>query len=209
MYIFIVIICLALLSVYLCRKRRRIIYGGVKKIQRPPTHIIVDTLNLAHWLFKPDTISPEVIIKTIDKTAAILKLHYPGRVVYVFKDRESQFNDDKTRELYKQAAVRNGVYVTIVERYTDPPTTATTAQTHSSRGRDDFYMSLLAHKYKCPVLTADKLHDFEEFRETILPFHVIEYTFWRDLPQRDFIRPESLAYRSIRKPKTIHPSRYF
>ena len=131
-------------------------------------------------------------------------------MLYVLKDRESRFIDAEARDAYKQAADRNRVTISVAERYLDPPAgPPPDAAAHSSRGRDDFYEAILAARYKCPVLTADRFHDFAKFREKIPPFHVVEYSYWRTAPFRDFIRPDAQAYARLRKPRTIHPMVYF
>lgn len=181
-------------------------------------HVVVDTLNFTHWHLErearergsePAALTPEAIVAAIDAAAPVLKKRHPGRVMFVLKDRESQFNDAAVREKYRLAAERNGVYVSIAERYLDPPTGVKPSAEHSVRGRDDFYMSLLAFRYRCAVVTVDKLRDFSRFRATIPPFYVLEYTFWRDRPEREYIRPDSPAYARMRKPKTVHPMTYF
>jgi hypothetical protein len=70
-------------------------------------------------------------------------------------------------------------------------------------------MSLLAYKYRCPVLTGDSLKDFSKFRATLQPFYVYEYSYWSDFPKKEYIRPESTAYSKLKKPYRIHPSIYF
>lgn len=198
----------AILGGALVRPRR-----GLDYTKSP--HIVVDTLNLTHWLHeasrgrKPLVMSPALIAETIDRTAPALLVRHTGRVMYVLKDRESQFNDEAAREVYKQAAERNGVYLLAAERYPDPPKGVAPSAEHSARGRDDFFMSVLAHRYRCAVLTADRLRDFARFRATIQPFHVYEFAFWRATPHREFIRPESSAYARMKKPRTINPSVYF
>ena len=172
------------------------------------SHLIIDTLNLSYWLHGlPPT--PALIASTIDQSAPVLRAQYAGQVVYVLKDRDSRFIDEAARRIYQQAAGRNGVAVCIAERYSDPPVGNKPSKEHSSRGRDDFYIAILAARYRCAVLTADTFRDFERFRATLSPFHVIEFSHWRDLPAREFIRPESLQYSRLRKPKTIPPSTYF
>lgn len=173
-------------------------------------HLVVDTLNLVHWLGGGAPLGPAAIVAAIDATAPALKLRHPGRVVYVLKDRESQFNLEEARALYQAAAARNGVHLAVAERYADPPASAAAASAaaraeHSSRGRDDFYMSVLADRYRCAVLTADRLRDFARFRATIPPFHVYEYSFWQARPAREFIRPDAAAYARLRRPRTVHP----
>jgi len=178
----------------------------------PSPNLVVDTLNLTHWLRGgAEPLTPAAIVGAIDATAPALKRRYTGRLMYVLKDRESQFDDDSARDLYRQAAERNGVYVSVASRYADPPAESErpAAPEHSSKGRDDFYMSILAARYRCAVLTADKLRDFERFRATVPPFRVVEFAYWRRLPAQDYVRPSSTAYAKMRKPVTIHPSAYF
>jgi hypothetical protein len=187
--------------------------------------LVVDTLNLAHWYLgqghrdkgSPVQLTPDAIVGVIDATAPTLKQRHKDRVIYVLKDRESQFDDAEVREKYRLAAERNKVYVSVASRYAEPPAGDSIhaphgqQAEHSSKGRDDFYMSLLASpaRYRCAVLTADKLRDFSSFRATIPPFYVIDYAYWRDSPDYEFVRPSSAAYARIRKPWTVHPSEYF
>jgi hypothetical protein len=183
------------------------ITGGSSRVS---PNIVVDTLNLAHWLFKPKHgLTPDLIVDAIDRTAPVLQKKHSGRIMYVLKDRESQFNDAEIRDKYRKAAIRNKAYLFVAERYEDPPQSSAVASGHSRLGRDDFYMSLLAGKNKCAVITADRLRDFSRFRDTIPPFRAYEYNYWRQMPIEDFIRPSSQAYASLRKPITIHPAKYF
>jgi hypothetical protein len=187
-------------------------------------HIVVDTLNLVHALAEADTsaadtaavampprpaLTPAAIAAVIDRTAPVLRARHPGRVMYVIKDRESQFNTADAREVYRAAADRNNVYVYVVERYVDPPSGVAASAAHSARGRDDFFTALLARRWRCAVLTEDRLRDFDEFRATIQPFHVYEYAYWRRLPEREYVRPEAAAYSRMKKPRMVRTEEYF
>lgn len=188
------------------------VLGGARRKPDPALspHIVVDTLNLVHWqLPRGGALTPETIIEVIDRTAPVLKLRHPGRVMYVVKDRETTLNDDAARELYAGAANRNGIYVYVVERYSDPPAGTAPTPEHSSRGRDDMFVAMLAYRWKCAVLTEDRLRDFDRFRATVPPFHVYEYAFWRELPYREFVRPDAAAYARIKKPKRVGFVEYF
>ena len=109
------------------------------------SHIVVDALNLAHWLGlaqghaqgQSAPLTPDLIAEAIDRTAPTLLKRHPGRVMYVLKDRESQFNDEAAREVYRRAAERNKVYVLVAERYSDPPKGVAVSPEHSARGRDE------------------------------------------------------------------------
>lgn len=196
--------------------RRRAASGPKRPDPAQSPHLVIDTLNLVHWVHGEAlragraTLTPALIAETVDSTAPTLKARHPGRLVYVLKDRESQLNDEAARAAYKAAAGRSKVWVAVVERYAEPPSTGLPATgEHSERGRDDFYMSVLASRLRCAVLTADRLRDFARFRATVRPFHVYEYTYWRDQPLREYVRPESPAYAKLRKPRTVHPAEYF
>lgn len=192
-------ICVIIMS--LCEKDNVIKIGGGKYVKSP--HIIIDLLNLTYWLNNKKSITQEMIIEAVDKTSSELLKHHEGRVMYVLKDRESLFNDNSLREIYKQTANRNGVYIYMVERYQEPVKGVALSTKHSSLGRDDMFIAILAQRWKCEVLTEDRLRDFNEFRTTIQPFHVYEFAFWRQLHYLEFIRPESSSYILLKKPRTI------
>ena len=214
----VVVLLICLLLAAMCFGGQSVrMFGGARrplpdKAKAP--HIVVDTLNLTHWLENRSgsgsghKFGPEAIIAAIDRTAPILKLRHHDRVMYVVKDRDTQFNDEAARRTYAEAARRNGVYVYVVERYQDPPAGPTTSDDHSARGRDDFYISALAHKWRCAILTEDRMRDFDKFRANIQPFHVYEYAYWRDLPTRDFISPASAGYSRLKKAKRVGYEEY-
>jgi hypothetical protein len=223
------LICLVLAAVLVASRAGQEAVGGAApgaSHRRPrgpdpaaSPHVVVDTLNVAHWYLQheaaraaqaePASLTPAAIIRTIDATAPLLKRQHEGRVYYVLKDRESQFNDAAVRAAYQAAGRRNEIWISLAERYPEPPAGPGPTAEHSSRGRDDFYMSLLARRYRCAVVTADKLRDFSRFRATIPPFYVLEYAYWRDQPEREYIRPDSPAYAPLRRPRLIHPADLF
>lgn len=167
------------------------------------THIVVDTLNLTHWMGENantghNPITSTSIVNTIDRATPILRRKY-SNIIYVLKDQDTQHNSSEIRAAYQNAAERNRVVITCAEKYLDTNSTNLT-ELHSSKGRDDFYMCILAARNRCAVASEDRLRDFAEFRKNIPPFHVIEFAFWRAIPQRDSIRPSSGAYTRLRKP---------
>lgn len=193
-----------------------VVSGGAKerkKMRSEPraTHVVVDTLNLTHHMQKQKSktaktkVDTSSIIGTIDRTAKRLRELFEGRVMYVLKDRDAALLSAGVREQYAECAKRNGVYVASVERYADPPvlhTDSVASDSHAAKGRDDFYMAVLAARWQCPVLTEDRLRDFAEFRK-IEPFHVVEFSYWSDKPESDYIIPSSASYSGLRKPRTI------
>lgn len=205
------IVCLVILALVLgCAVRAPFVAGGAVRTRPTPPkspHIVVDTLNLTHWLGStsksPMQISTAAIVGTIAQTVDSIKKKYAGRVMYVVKDRESVLNDPETRKVYADTAREYSVYIYAVERYEEPPRATRRAGTHSERGRDDFYAAVLAKRYRCSVLTEDKFRDFDQFRTDVTPFHVYEYNYWRDLPDRDYVDPSAPAYRRLQKPRTV------
>jgi len=211
-----VVIYLAAMSVKALISNREVVHGGAGAREtrgarapkkRASQHVVVDTLNLAHWLSeKPLSVSE--IIATIDETAPALKKQFSGRVMYVLKDRESRLTSEAAHRAYQDCAERNRVYVIIAEKYADPPSGNARTAAHSARGRDDFLVSVLADRWRCLALTEDRLRDFREFRQTLQPFHAYEFAYWRDRPAREYFRPESVAYSRLRKPRTASFSEY-
>lgn len=216
-----IVVCKLAYKKLSCKKTYKPVYqyayknGGNQRrfpeYKKNDKHVIVDLLNITHWYNKSLTsIDMNAIFKTIDITAPILKKRWPGKVTYVVKDRTHSFNDEKTHALYAESAERNRVVICIAEQYKDPPISANTQRKkHSAAGRDDFYMCLLAQREKAVLLTGDRLKDFNEFRSELPPFHVLEFSYVRHLPTRDFIRPESVAYAKLRRPKIITPAEVF
>ena len=215
-FIVFVVILACIMACVLARAPAAERRGGGAFRPRPPRadHVVVDLLNVTHWLHhKKNTnarIDAQAVLRTIDATAPLLKKRWPGRVTYVVKDRTHEFNDDKTHELYADAAARNRVVICVAEQYRDPPTSNNRlSRGHSAAGRDDFYMCLLAQRERAVVVTNDRLKDFKDFRRELPPFHVLEFSYVRRLPTRDFIRPESLAYAGLRRPVLVSPAEVF
>ena len=205
----IVIMVLAAIGFAKCA---RVVLGGARRpLPAKSPHIVVDTLNLVHWLHSesPQPLSTALIVEAIDDTAAVLKKKHSGRVMYVLKDRESALNSEAAHKSYMECAKRNQVYIFIAEKYATPPRGNLRSTAHSASGRDDFLIAVLARRWRCAALTEDKLRDFSEFRSTLQPFHVYDFAYWRDHASREYFRPESVAYAGLKKPRTVQFAEYF
>lgn len=172
--------------------------------------IVVDTLNLTHWLRRRTPLKKVDIcdiVSAIDETAPILRSRYPGRVVYVTKDRETAVDNETTarfRALYQAAAKRNQVYVNVVERIPDTRST----RTHAALGRDDFYLIMLSWKLNCPVLSRDRFRDLADMKAGHLDrFQVYAYTPFRNVAERDFVNPAAPEFRQMYRPTIVDYSR--
>jgi len=189
---------------------------------RPPLakNIVVDTLNLAHWLRANSSGAPSQkgplttaeITAAIERAAPALRRRFPGEIVFVLKDHNNTLNDGGVRAQYQAAAERARVRIVCAERYLPgaEPGTQTYSKNaknaishHSADGRDDFYMCLLARQLRCAVATEDRLRDFAEFRKEVKPFIVVTFAHWRALPARDFVRPDARAFAGLRRPRRI------
>ena len=168
--------------------------------------IIIDTLNLTYWIY--GNIDGDNIFNAINLITKQLKDKYKGRMMFVIKDKESEFNTDEDRNKFIKIANDNKIYIYIVEKYKIPPKSSIQLDSkeydkHSSLGRDDFYMSILANKYKCSILTNDRLKDFKSFKYSISPFYVLELNYFIKIPNKDYINPSK--YNKLKKPKKILP----
>jgi hypothetical protein len=186
-----------------------------KKIPYTSEHVVVDGLNMTHWMMGDKTkITPEIIKNCVIKAGKQLKARFKGRVMIVLKDRTNQFNDNDTHAEIQKLARESGCYIYIVERYKEPPRDITKPNNtskeakHAAVGRDDFYATLLARKWRCGVLTEDRLRDFGEFRQNIPAFQIYEFVGYKNTPIRDYVTPSAPIYRDLRVQRRLNFSEY-
>ena len=207
-FIFLIVFCLAIWFL-----QRQVKKNGGAAAKRKSRHaiavensknIIVDTLNVTHWMY--GKVSSTDIANTINKLTPLLAKIYKGDIMFVLKDQDNSFYSEEDHKLFKWLSDKNKITIYVAEKYIDPPQSQNKkTDIHSAKGRDDFYMSVLAAKYKCAVVTEDAMKDFGKFCSNIQPFHVLIYRFWKDIPDKDYIRPE-FGYSNLRRPFRVHPS---
>ena len=130
-------------------------------------------------------------------------------MVYVTKDRETLASAEVTarrRAMYQAVARQCGVYVHVVERL--PPRVGEAAprrpKSHSALGRDDFYLIMLAWRYRCPVLSQDRFRDLPDMKGGLLdPFHVFSYPPGTRPRERDFVNPAAPEFGRMRRPVAL------
>jgi hypothetical protein len=182
-------------------------------------NLVVDTLNLVHWLRPAAREGPldiDEIVGAIDSVAAPLRERYPGRVTFVVKSRDTPEGRDAqaaTRARYQEAARRNRVWVALVAAL--PPRVgyagrgaahAGRGAAHAALGRDDFYMILTARDHGCAVLTRDRFRDLADMKSGALePFHVYVFSPHASYPRRDFVNPAAAEYRRLCCPPAVRP----
>lgn len=188
-------------------------------------NIVVDTLNLTHWLQRRaplKMVETCTILAAIERTAPIIRRSYPGRIIYVTKDRETPATKERAerlRALYQATARRCGVYVNVVERLPnekdddahdgahDGAPRRRRGKSHAALGRDDFYLIMLAWKYNSPVLSRDRFRDLADMKAGLDPFHVYIYSPVKTLPERDFVNPAAAEFQKMRRPAAVdYPS---
>lgn len=219
-----VIILSCILAILLIKESPGTILAGAEKIKvsnrkkkiLQSSNIIVDTLNLTHWLNRRDPkkkINICDIISAINITAPLLKNEYTGRIIYVTKDRETQVEKDESvslRKIYQTAAHTNNVYINVVERLPEEVREVKMNKSHASLGRDDFYLIMLAWNLHCPVLSRDRFHDLSDMKTGHLDkFHVYIYSPVKYLPERDYVNPAAAEFSRMQRPIIIDYSTVF
>lgn len=178
--------------------------------------LVVDTLNLAHWL-SPDAPDPAAAIAA---AAPAIRAAAPrlSRLMFVLKGRGGP-GDGAATAAAPPAAVAAARAAGAWLYYVGPPDagapgypggqgarqgTGQESQSHAAKARDDLYAAVLAARWRAPVLTEDRLRDFGEFRGGVAPFAVAEYDPLAPAgapPGRDYVNPPALA--GLRPPRAL------
>ena len=193
--------------------------------------VVIDTLNLTHHLLdlgilqeadagvarafgykSPGAgrrITKCTIIAAIRYSAPVLRERFPGRIIYVIKDRDTIANTPNTRTFYQRAAREANVHIHMVEKPKDAAARLSwqpageTSTTHQRAGRDDFYLGLLAWKLRCGALTEDRMRDFEKLKTEVDSFVVYEMTPWGERPVKNFVNPGARDYARVFAPTRL------
>lgn len=172
----------------------RVVRGGSEH------HIVVDTLNLAHWYAQKKKIESADIVRAITRTAPALRKRYAGEVVYVLKDSDSGRGGGVD---YEALARREKIQIVLVLK--DAPASSADfrrptqdAAAHSARGRDDFAVGMLAWKLRCRALTNDGMRDFEDVKKNARPF-IMRTLHWARRPTQVHITPHMVEVRRPRR----------
>lgn len=201
--------------------------------------VVVDTLNLTYRLAENGTLSADAdavrdiragrriskctISAAIRHSAPVLREFFPSRVVFVIKDRDTHLSTPHTRPFYARLAREEKVHIHLVERPTGENGTAgaidrapaswhpsgDTDSSHQQKGRDDFYVGLLAWKMRCGALTDDRMRDFDKLKTEVRPFVVHEISPWTDgRPAKNYVNPGAREYQRVRAPTRLRYADY-
>ncbi|GFR88192.1 hypothetical protein ElyMa_002511400 [Elysia marginata] len=181
-------------------------------------NIVVDTLNLVHWLKRRSPLKRVEtcdILAAIGTTAPILHQKYSGRIIYVTKDRETRAaksDAERLRALFQTTAHHYNVYIYVVERLPVEKKVERRDgkdKSHAALGRDDFYLIMLAWKYNCPALSQDRFRDLADMKTDLAPFHVYSFSPVKPYPERDFVNPSAAEFRRMQRPAAVDYSKVF
>lgn len=128
--------------------------------------------------------------------------------MFVIKDKDSSYEHDKDRQLYSELSKELRVYIYAVEKY---PREIEAIQNrdredsdeHATKARDDFYIAVLARKWRCPVVSEDRYNDIDESKKLVKPFRVYVFSYWQSNVEEDFVKPSPIVYRLLRRPFRI------
>jgi hypothetical protein len=197
--VLIIAVCLA--AIVVARGASGVLGGGAAGTRRESQNLVVDALNLTHWWQKKKVTSVCDVTQTIADVAPVLRQRFPGRLVFVTKNRETAIDGHeaaRVRAVYQEVANTSNVEIAVVERL---PSDDTPRLSHASLGRDDFYLVMLAQRYRCGVLSGDRFRDLAEMKSGDLPpFHVYMYLPGALAPQRDFVNPHAPELAHLRVP---------
>ena len=202
--IIIIIIIVIIIAMNTSISSTAILGGAIVIATAPYNHIIIDTLNVVGG----GKLNDEIILNTIVTTTKSIrsKKLVKDRIMFVLKrdfDSESILDNNKIYNMYLDVARANKIYIYVICKYDDPPDILSRKDSHSSKGYDDFYCLILSRKWRCPVMTNDKLRDFREFKDALNPFQVAEINYWRDYKNIDYVMPNSYSYKHILKPQLV------
>jgi hypothetical protein len=157
------------------------------------------------------------IASAIEYAAPRLKEKFSGRVIFVLKDRDSSPDGVSAADtsFYKEIAHRLQIGIHIAEKVrVEIPgwqvVGSPDESLHQKRGRDDFYLGLLAWKLRCGVLTDDRMRDFDQLKTEVRPFrvHIIEPWGVSDAIRTDQVFAGAQEYSRILSPVRLRYEDY-
>ena len=175
-------------------------------------NIVVDTLNMTYEIHKKSDsyhINHADILNTIRIVTDKLKPVISDKIIFITKTNE-QIGHSNQRDIelesYNKISKELGVYIYIVDKLKKPhrDTFVRIKKSHSTLGRDDFYIMITAWKLRCPVLGQDYYRDLKNMKFGELDsFHVLKYAPYKRFEERDYINPTGHEYKRMRPPRVI------
>lgn len=212
----IILICLIfaiLLALILINKQKFKFYGNGYDIFKPghkigARNIVIDTLNMTYEMNRKPKyrIQHDDILNTIRIVTEKLKPIVSDKIIFITKTNEQLGEHDYELESYEKISKELKVYIYIVNKLKEPNknTFVRIKKSHSTLGRDDFYIMVTAWKLRCPVLGQDYYRDLRNMKFGELDsFYVIKYSPYKKFPIKDYINPTGHEYRRMRAPRVI------
>ena len=203
-FLLICVIIFAILVSILCYKNVNFKFynGGYEKHK----NLIVDTLNMTYEIHKKSDnyrVSNTDILNTIRIVTDKLKPHISDKLIFVTKTNKKDY---KELESYDNISKELGIYIYVVMALEKPGINSFVkiTKSHSTLGRDDFYIMIMAWKLRCPVLGQDYYRDLKNMKFGDLDsFYVKRYSPYKKFPDRDYVNPTGQEYRRMRAPRVI------
>lgn len=169
--------------------------------------VIVDVLNISYK--EKNKNNEDRISKTIEEYA---KNNLTGKLIFVAKNKinmpKQHINDDEMVRLAKKT--KSEIWIATDDNVHDKPHSINQPPFgvfHSSKGRDDLLMLVLAERFGNSVIVSDdNFSDATEFNRTVPPFYIRRYTYWSDVGETLTITPA--GYTNIGKNKNIKFLKY-
>jgi len=221
-FIYTILIVLLIQIKYKINKRRYDTEGGYDtsmthipintKHDIDAKNIVVDTLNMTYEIHKKSNsyhINHLDILNTIKIVTNKLKPIISGKIIFITKTNEhigQSTQQDIELESYNNISKELGVYIYVVHKLKEPNknTFVRIKKSHSTLGRDDFYIMITAWTLRCPVLGQDYYKDLKNMKFGELDsFYVLKYSPYKTFEERDYINPTGQEYKLMQAPRVI------
>ena len=148
----------------------------------------------------------EDILKTIRIVTNKLKPIVSDKIIFITKTNEKLEQNNDDLDSYDKISKELGIYIYIVNKLKEPNknTFVSIKKSHSTLGRDDFYIMINAWKLRCPVLGQDYYRDLKNMKFGELDsFYVTKYSPYIKFPERDYVNPTGQEYKRMKPPHVI------
>jgi hypothetical protein len=206
----IVLICVLIFAILVILSINNHKFNFYKGGDEKHKNIVVDTLNMTHEIFGKSVdkyhISNPDILNTIRIVTDKMKTNVSDKLIFITKTNKKDNEYYNEMELFNKLSKELGVYIFVVNELKKPSANSFVKihKSHSTLGRDDFYIMITAWKLRCPVLGQDYYRDLKNMKFGELDsFYVEKYSPYKTFPDRDYINPTGQEYKRMRAPRVI------
>ena len=211
--LFVIIICILVYTILVASilkiKYNFSFYNGEYESEKHIKNIVIDTLNMTYEIHKKSKsyhITNKDILSTIRIVTNKLKPIVSDKIIFITKTSEKLEQNNDDLDSYDKISKELGVYIYIVNKLKKPNknTFVRIKKSHSTLGRDDFYIMITASKLKCPVLGQDYYNDLKNMKFGELDsFYVTRYSPYIKFSDCDYVNPTGQEYKKMKPPSVI------